>query len=84
MLRGRGDLSPLGFRQTLHDVGSAVPRQHLGFLGLLSAIALPDLFGAAFFRGFAIFGRYRIRVDQLLGEGRPAKNQGGNQADAAK
>jgi hypothetical protein len=56
-------------------MGHPISGQHLGFIGLLRAIALPDLLGAAFFRGFAILGSDSIRVDQLLSEGRFTKNE---------
>ena len=75
MMRGGGRLGLFGFGQALRDMGGAVARQHLGFLGLVSAFALPDLLGAAFFRGLAILGSHRIRVDQFLGESRCAKNR---------
>jgi hypothetical protein len=83
MMRG-GGLRLLGFGQALRDMGGAVPRQHLGLFSLLGAFAVPDLLGAAFFRGFAIFGRHRIGVDQFLGERRCAKNRYGNQNSVAK
>ena len=84
MMRGSGNLRLLGFGQALRDMGGAVPRQHLGFLGLVGAFALPDLLGAAFFRGFAILGRYRIGVDQFLGKRRCAKNRRGDQGYVEK
>jgi hypothetical protein len=39
----------------------------------MMAFHLPDLLGPALFRGLAILGRDRIRVDQLLREGRLGK-----------
>jgi hypothetical protein len=52
--------------------------QHLGFIGLVRAIPLPDLLGTAFFRGFAILGSDSIRVDQLLSKARFTKNDCSN------
>jgi hypothetical protein len=63
------------FGQASHDVGRPIPRQHLGFIGLVGAFVLPDLLGSALFRSFAIFGGDSFRVDQLLRKGRFAKNQ---------
>jgi hypothetical protein len=63
------------FGQALRDVGDPISRQHLGFVGLVSTLALPDLLGSALFRSFAIFGSDSFRVDQLLSKGRFTKNQ---------
>ncbi len=52
--------------------------QHLGFIGLLGAVPLPDLLGTAFFRSFAILGSDSIRVDQLLSQGRFTTNDRSN------
>ena len=82
-MRG-GGLGLLGFGQTLRDMRGAVSRQHLGLFSLLGAFALPDLLGAAFFRGLAILGSHRIRVDQFLGESRSAKNRCCNQGYVEK
>src|SRR5450631_1471027 len=84
LMRGGGGLLLFGFGQALRDMSGAVPRQHLGFFGLMGAFALPDLLGAAFFRGFAIFRRHRIWVDQFLRESRGAKNRSCNQGYVEK
>ena len=63
------------FGRASHDVGSPIPRQHLGFVGLAGAFMLPDLLGTALFRSFAIFGSDSFRVDQLLSKGRFTNNQ---------
>jgi hypothetical protein len=56
-------------------MGCPISGQHLGFVCLVSAFALPDLLSAALFRSLAIFGSDRIRVDQLLSKGRFTENQ---------
>jgi hypothetical protein len=55
--------------QASRDKRNPVSGQHLGLIGLLSAVPLPDLLGAAFFRSFAKLGSDSIRVDQLLSKG---------------
>src|SRR4029453_9443297 len=72
------------FGQALSDVGGPIPRQHLGFVRLASAFALPDLLGTALFRSFAIFGSDSFRVDQLLRKGRFTTNQCSNDAHVPK
>jgi hypothetical protein len=57
------------FGQTSRDMRNPISGQHLGFIGLLGAVPLPDLLGAAFFRRFAKLGSDSIRVDQLLSKG---------------
>jgi hypothetical protein len=57
------------FGQASRDMRNPVSGQHLGFIGFLGAVPLPDLLGAAFFRSFAKLGRDSIRVDQLLSKG---------------
>ena len=54
-----------------------VPRQHLGFIGLLRAVDLLDLFGTALDGGFAMFGSDLVRIDQLL-RGRRLTQQKGS------
>jgi hypothetical protein len=58
-----------GFCEALREMGHPVSGQHLGVDDLPGTVALPDLLGAAFFRGFAILRSNRVRVDQFLGEG---------------
>ena len=58
--------------------------QHLGFIGLLGAVTLPDLLSAAFFSGFAKLGSDSTGVDQLLSEGRLAENEGANKKQVWK
>src|SRR5262249_13097529 len=41
--------------------------RHFFDVGLVGAIALPDLLGTALLRGLAIFGSNRGGIDQLLG-----------------
>ena len=55
--------------QASRDMRNPVSGQHLGFIGLLGAVPLPDLLGAAFFRSFAKLRSDSIRVDQLLSKG---------------
>jgi hypothetical protein len=74
-MRDGGRLSLAIFYQASRDMGSPISGQHLGFVGLVSAFALPDLLSTAFFRSFAILGSNSIRVDQLLSEGRFTKNE---------
>jgi hypothetical protein len=45
----------------------------------VTAFHLPDLLGAALFRGLSILGRDRIRVDQLLRESRLGEYAHNNQ-----
>jgi len=45
-----------------------VPRQHLGYLGLMRAIPLPDLLGPALLGRFAEFRSHGSRIDQFLSE----------------
>ena len=56
--------------QALIDCRGPIARQHLRDVDPVTALHLPDLFGAALFRGLAILGRDRIRIDQLLRESR--------------
>ncbi len=74
-MRDGGRLSWAIFGQASRDMGSPISGQHLGFVGLVSAFALPDLLSTALFRSFAIFGSDHIRVDQLLSKGRFTNNQ---------
>ena len=66
------------FGQALHDIGGPVSGQHLGFFGLLGAVALLHLLGTAFFRSFTILGSDSFRVDQLLRKGRFTSNERSN------
>jgi hypothetical protein len=75
MRRGGGRFGLTVFGQASRDMGSPISGQRLGFIGLASAVALSDLLGTAFFRGFAILGSDGIRIDQLLSKGRFTKNQ---------
>lgn len=79
-----GGVSLLFFRQTSRDLRSPISGQHLGFIGLVSAFALPDLLGTAFFRSFAIFGSNSIRVDQLLSYRRFTNNECSNNSKIPK
>jgi hypothetical protein len=81
-MRDGGRLTLLAFCQATRDMGSAISRQHLCFIGLVSAFALPDLLGTALFRNFAILRRNAVRIDQFLGEGRSGERErsGKNQA----
>jgi hypothetical protein len=72
------------FGQASHDMGSPISGQHLGFIGLVSAFALPDLLGTALFGSFTIFGSDSIRIDQLLSIGWLTTNQCANDAQVAK
>jgi hypothetical protein len=72
------------FGQASHDVGGPIPRQHLGFIGLVGAFMLPDLLGTALFRSFPILGSDSFRVDQLLSKGRFTKDQCSNKTQVAK
>jgi hypothetical protein len=81
LTRGGGGLTLAGICHAPHDMGRAISRQHLCFIGLACAFALADLLGTALFRSFAILGRNAVRIDQFLGEGRfnEAKRPGKNQ-----
>jgi len=70
--------------QASRDKGSPISGQHLGFVGLVGAFALPDLLGTALFRSFAILGSDSFRIDQLLSKGRFAKNQCSNNTQVPK
>jgi len=72
------------FGQASRDIGRPISGQHLGFIGLVSAFALPDLLGTALFRSFAIFGSDSVRVDQLLSKDRFTKNQCSDEAQVPK
>src|ERR1700737_499685 len=74
LVRDGGRLCLALFGQASRDMGDPISGQHLGFIGLVCAFALPDLLGAAFFRSFAILGSDSFRVDQLLSKGRFTKN----------
>jgi len=50
------------------DGSRPVSRQHLCDVGLVTALELLDLLGAALFRRLAILGSNCVRVDQLLCE----------------
>jgi hypothetical protein len=63
------------FGEASRDMGNPISGQHLGFIGLVSAFALPDLLSTAFFRSFSILGSDRFRVNQLLSKGRFTTNQ---------
>jgi hypothetical protein len=73
--RGGGRFGLTIFGQASRDMGRPISEKHLGFIGLASAVALSDLLGTAFFRGFAILGSDGIRIDQLLRKRRFTKNQ---------
>jgi hypothetical protein len=62
-------------RQAMGDMRRPVPRQHLGFIGLLGAVDLPDLLGTALDGGFAMFGSDLVRIYELLRDGRLAQQQ---------
>jgi hypothetical protein len=68
-MRDGGRLT-LAVFQASRDMGSAISRQHLCLIRLVSAFALPDLLGTALFRSFPILRRNAVRIDQFLGEGR--------------
>jgi hypothetical protein len=70
--------------QALVDSRRPVSRHHFRDVDLISALHLPDLLGAALFRGLAILGRNCIRVDQLLRESRFREYAHGNQTLTAK
>jgi hypothetical protein len=72
------------FGQASRDMRNPVSGQHLGFIGLLGAVPLPDLLGAAFFRSFAKLGSDSIRVDQLLSKGRFTNNDCRNNTQVQK
>jgi hypothetical protein len=74
-MRDSGRLSFGVFCQASRDIGNPISGQHLGYIGLVSAFALPDLLSTAFFRSFAILGSNSLWVDQLLSEGRFTKNE---------
>jgi hypothetical protein len=74
LVRGGRRLSLAIFGQASRDLGNPISGQHLGFIGLLGAVSLPDLLGKAFFRSFAILGSDSLRVDQLLSKGRSTNN----------
>jgi hypothetical protein len=78
LVRDGGCLSLAVFGQASRDMRNPISGQHLGFIGLVRAIPLPDLLGTAFFRGFAILGSDSIRVDQLLSKARFTKNDCSN------
>jgi hypothetical protein len=84
LARDGGGLSLAIFRQASRDMRNPISGQHLGFIGLVRAFALPDLLGATFFRGFAIFGSDCIRVDQLLSKGRFTKCDRSNKTEVPK
>jgi len=54
--------------QAFVDMGGAVSGQDLGFVRFVLACDDFDLFGPPLFGGGAMFGRDRVRVDQLLGK----------------
>jgi hypothetical protein len=66
--------------QTSIDRGGSIARQYVRDVDLVAALHLPDLLGAALFRGLAILGGNGIRVDQLLREGRFGEYAHDNQA----
>jgi hypothetical protein len=65
-------------------MGRAISRQHLCFVGLMSAFALPDLLGTALFRSFTILRRNGLRIDQFLGEGRSSERESSGKNQARK
>jgi hypothetical protein len=77
-VRRGGGLGLAIFGQASRNKGNSIPGQHLGFIGLVRAVALPDLLGTAFFGGFAKLGSDSIRVDQLLSKGRFTTKQCSN------
>jgi hypothetical protein len=83
-VRYGGGLSLALFGQASRDMGNPISRQHLGVIGLLSTLELPDLFGTALFSRFPILGSDGIRIDQLLSKGRFAKNQRSNKTQEPK
>jgi hypothetical protein len=60
--------------QTMLNVRGAIPGQHFCLVSLVGALKYLDLFGAAFFRGHAIFRSDLVGVDQLLGRGSLKRN----------
>src|SRR2546427_10296748 len=84
LVRDGGRFGWAVFGQASRDMGSPISGQHLGFVRLVRAFALPDLLGTAFFRSFAILGSDSVRVDQLLSKGRFTKNQCPNKAQVPK
>jgi hypothetical protein len=78
LVRYGGGLRLALFGQASRDMGNPISRQHLGVIGLLSTLELPDLLGTALFSGFPILRSDGIRIDQLLSKGRLAKNQRSN------
>jgi hypothetical protein len=74
-MREGGRLTLAVVRQASRDMGSPISGQHLCFIGLVSAFALPDLFGTTLFRSFAILGRNGVRIDQFLGERRYSEHK---------
>ncbi len=84
LVRDGGRFGWAVFGQASRDMGSPISGQHLGFVRLVRAFALPDLLGTAFFRSFAILGSDSVRVDQLLSKGRFTKNQCSNKTQVPK
>ena len=72
------------FCQASRDMGNPISGQHLGYFGLVSAFALPDLLSTALFRSFAILGSNSIWVDQLLSEGRFNKSECSHKSQVPK
>jgi hypothetical protein len=83
-VRDGGRLRRAIFGQASDDICSPISGQNLGFIGLVSAFALPDLLGTALFRSIAIFRSDGFRVDQLLRKGRFTKNQCSNKTQEPK
>jgi hypothetical protein len=83
-MRDGGRLTLAVVRQASRDMGSAISRQHLCFIGLVSAFALPDLLGTTLFRSFAVLRRYGLRIDQFLGEGRFSERERSGKNKAPK
>jgi hypothetical protein len=72
----RGDRPALFFAgrfQALIDMGCAIPGQDFRLVSFMVAFHHFDLFGTPLQRGFAIFRRHGIRIDELLSEARLAE-----------
>jgi hypothetical protein len=67
--------SVAGSSQALIDVGCPISRQDFGLVGLVVAFHHFDLLGSPLQRGFAIFRRNSIGIDELLGEARLAEQE---------
>jgi hypothetical protein len=62
--------------------GCALAWEHLLSVGFVGAVLLPDLFGSAFFRSFAIFRSDRFGIDEFLGEALRGQDWSGSKCQA--